>query len=50
MKIITITVTIKVKMASVGVPEQVSKSMGLISKTELCDNFRLLCRKCLTRP
>lgn len=35
MKMTTITVTITTKIVSVGVPEQVSKLIGLISKTEL---------------
>ena len=50
MNTITITMTIRTKMVSVGMPEQISRSMGLVSKTELCDNLRLLCRNCLTRP
>lgn len=36
-EISTMTMTIRVKMVSVGVLQQVSRLMGLMSKTELCD-------------
>ncbi len=49
MNMITITMTITMKTVSAGMPEQVSK-LGLVSKMEVCDSFRLLCRKCLTPP